>query len=383
MRTPGLLARVAELLTRAWDAPVRARDAELLKSWSRTDVLRLRLEAPAGRPRTVVVKRGKHAERGADEHAALTLLTDAGRAADVVPRVLAADAALRLLVLEDLGPGATVEQLLRGDAPEYAADAVVATAGAVGRLHAACVGMADAYDTRRDRLLARAHTPLAQAARDLADDQNALVAWLGALDVREPVQTERVLLALGEHLASPGPWRLLTHGDVAPSNAVCGTSDVHLVDFEYAGVRHALVDTLCWALVCPFPPELAARADDAYRAQAARALPMLDDAAETAAARMVVVAARALDLLRWLPPALLLRDRSWAPGMSARQAVLWHLERLLAIAERDGAGVVEPLLPALRLLSLRLESRWAAERDALLTWPALRAGVAPGRRAAR
>lgn len=382
MRTPGVLARVAELLTQSWGAPVRARDADLLKSWSRTDVLRLRLDAPAGRPRTVVVKRSKHPERGADEHAALTLLTDAGRTAGTVPRVLAADPALRILVLDDLGEGPTVEQLLRGDDGDDAADAVIDTARVVGRLHGASAELAAEYDARRDRLAPRAETPETQAVRELREDRAALSGWLGALDVREPAHVERMLDAMAAGLGASGPWRLLTHGDVAPANAVHGPSGVTLVDFEYAGVRHALSDTLCWTLVCPFPLELAARADAAYRAEARRALPMLDDAEAAGAARMLVVGARVLDLLRWLPPGLLLRDRSWAPGMTSRQAILWHLERALAIADRDGAGVLEPLVPTLRVLGARLSARWAAERDALHTWPALRAGTTSRRRAA-
>ncbi|MCW5890463.1 MAG: hypothetical protein KIT14_07915 [bacterium] len=380
MRTPGVLARVAELLTDAWGGPVRARDADLLKSWSRTDVLRLRLDAPAGRPPTVIVKRSKHAERGADEHAALTLVSEAGRAAGTVPRVLAADPALRLLVLEDLGAGPTVEQLLRGHDGEEAADAVIGTARAVGRLHAATADLGAEYDRRRDRLGPRT-PPLVQAVRDLHDDRAALAAWLGALDVHEPAHVERTLTEMGARLAAPAAFGVLTHGDVAPANAVRGSAGVLLVDFEYAGVRHALTDTLCWTLACPFPLELAMRADAAYRAEARAALPMLDDDAAAGAARILVVGARVLDLLRWLPPALLLRDRGWAPGMSGRQAVLWHLERALAIAERDGAGGLEPLVPTLRLLSVRLSARWTAERDTLFTWPALRAGTAARRRA--
>jgi hypothetical protein len=381
VRTPGVLARVAELLTQAWGGPVRARDADLLKSWSRTDVLRLRLDGPAGRPRTVIVKRSKDEHRGLDEHAALTLLTDAGRAAGTVPRVVAADAGLRILVLDDVGEGPTVEQLLLAVDGHDAGAAVVEVARAVGRLHAASAELAAEYDARRARLAPRTETPQAHAARALHDDRTALATWLGALDVPEPAPLERTLHAMAERLADPGPWRLLTHGDVAPANAVRTPSGVVLVDFEYAGVRHALTDTLCWTLSCPFPLDLAVRADVAYRAEARRTLPMLDDAEATGAARMLVVGARTLDLLRWLPPSLLQRDRAWAPGMTSRQAILWHLERTLAIADADGPDLLEPLVPTLRLLSVRLSARWATEREALVTWPALRT-VAPARRRA-
>ena len=47
------------------------------------------------------------------------------------------------------------------------------------------------------------------------------------------------------------------------------------------------------------------------------------------------------DLLRWEPPVLLAGDHGWAPGLTARGAVLWHLERFRAVAE-GGAPTLKP-----------------------------------------
>ena len=53
------------------------------------------------------------------------------------------------------------------------------------------------------------------------------------------------------------------------------------------------------------------------------------------------------------PPRLLARDHDWAPGLTARRAVLWHLERFLAVAE-GGAPPLAPIAATLERLFRRL-----------------------------
>jgi len=53
--------------------------------------------------------------------------------------------------------------------------------------------------------------------------------------------------------------------------------------------------------------------------------------------------------------------------MSARQAILWHLDRSLAVVEP--AGTLDAVADALRALAARLRPRWAAESDAMFVWP--------------
>ena len=97
--------------------------------------------------------------------------------------------------------------------------------------------------------------------------------------------------------------------------------------------------------------------------------PPARDEGEYARARAHVAAGRTLDLLRWQPPALLERDRDWAPGLTARQAGLWHLERFLAVAE-GGAPTFAPIAATLEGIHRRLAAGWSAERERGLVWPA-------------
>ncbi|MFZ8477448.1 hypothetical protein ACO1MN_14410, partial [Staphylococcus aureus] len=45
----------------------------------------------------------------------------------------------------------------------------------------------------------------------------------------------------------------MTHGDPAPTNNLLRGNTVYLLDFEYAGYRHALYDLSGWNILCPLP----------------------------------------------------------------------------------------------------------------------------------
>jgi len=96
---------VAEgLLTHRWGTSVVVREAE--KIWDRSHIVRLRV---AGDNRTVVLKRPRQENFGDRtrsfdaELAALEFLSPMETA--VAPRLLGADAAAGILIMEDLGPG--------------------------------------------------------------------------------------------------------------------------------------------------------------------------------------------------------------------------------------------------------------------------------------
>jgi hypothetical protein len=149
---------------------------------------------------------------------------------------------------------------------------------------------------------------------------------------------------------------------------------VRLLDFEYAAIRHALYDALFWTLVCPFPEELIDRADAAYRMELSRTCLAAADLATYRDARATVAAWRTLSLLRWLPPSLLAADQPWAPGVSGRQAVLWHLTRFDVVA--SGAPALAPLVETLARLGRSLSARWQGHVDPAALWRAFRADVA-------
>ncbi|HKZ08373.1 MAG TPA: hypothetical protein VJU81_23100 [Methylomirabilota bacterium] len=347
----------------------------LLKSWTRNDVWRVRPPEPARAAGSVIVKRWKaQPARGLDEWAALDLLTEARPDVVVAPRFLGGDLAARCFVMEDLGRAPTLEDVLNASgagAPEGAADALIDVARLTARLHVAARALAAQFDARRDALAARPRPTASEAAHWLRRRRADLETWLGSVGERLPDPVDEALKALADFVEEPGAWTTVTHGDMAPSNTLRAGDGWRLVDFEYAGVRPALYDALLWTLFCPFPPELIARADAAYRDGLAAGFPVARDARHYAAARARVAAWRMLDLLHWQAPALLDADRPWAPGVGARGAVLWHLARFHALAPMEDA-VTAPIAAATRPLERALLARWGAPPDAASVWPAFR-----------
>ncbi|MGH7314517.1 MAG: phosphotransferase family protein [Candidatus Rokuibacteriota bacterium] len=343
-----------------------------MKSWARNDVWRCRVDAPGvALPPSVIVKRFKgDPERGLDEWATLAFLTERAFEPAVAPRFLGSDAAARVFVMEDLGPGRTLEDLLRDGDAAAAAEALVALARLTGSWHARLLDAAGDFDRRREALGPRLASPIAAAAAFLRGERGRITAWLEAAGVTASPELAATLEAVTRAVERPGPFATLTHGDMAPSNTHVTATTLRLLDFEYAGVRHALYDALFWTLVCPFPAALIDRADAAYRVELARACPAARADGAYAGARTTVAAWRMLNLLQWLPPSLLAADQPWAPGVSARQAVLWHLARFDAVA--SSAAGLAPLVETLAHLDRVLSARWNCRVDPAAVWPALR-----------
>jgi hypothetical protein len=364
-------------LARAFAGPVRLGQPTVLKSWQRNDVWRCPVaDGPSMLGASVVVKHFKNQpERGLDDWASLDFLTGLATDPAVAPSFLAGDRAAGVFVMEDLGPGRTLEDLLLAGDERLAAEALAHLAVQTARLHGATLQRRDGFDRLRDGLASRASTPIARAAAEVRRCGVELEAWLVATGVTAPAALASAIEALARLVEEPGPFAAFTHGDMAPGNNHIAGTRVTLLDFEYGGVRHALYDTLLWALFCPFPSGLIERADMAYRAELGRRCAAAGDDRVYGAARSAVAAWRTANLLQWLPPSLLDADGPWAPGMSARQAILYHLERFQIV------GAAEPKLTALvetfSRLRDALRARWGAETDTMLVWPAFSARWVP------
>ena len=325
-------------------------------------------------PSSIIVKRFKADDaRGFDDWASLEFLTRVGAAPALAPRFLVGDATARFFVLEDLGAGYTLEEALDGRDEVAAGDAVIGLAETTGRLHAATIEHHAEFDRARDALAPRDGAPLAAAVASLRAAEPHVRAWLEAVGVSAPAGLRAGLGALADHVEDARAFLAFTHGDMAPSNNHFSAVGIRLLDFEYGGVRPALYDTLLWNLFCPFPPALIERADRAYRAALATGCPAARDDRLYAATRSVVVAWRTIDMLRWCGPEICDRDRPWAPGLSVRQAFLWHLHRFAAVVAAGPGRVGDALgavAHAVNALSRVLTERWRSERETMFAWPA-------------
>lgn len=176
----------------------------------------------AGIGRSVIVKTRRFGGSGwgydlgnlRREYAALMTLS--GLCVDIAPEVVAADDAAGVLVLTDLGSGATIEQLLLGHDRVHAEKALLAAAELLATLHREAVAAEPQFvarysaiadgETPDARPIPSLETPLARCPQLRAD-----LAELGL-----PVPGAD-LASLTARLADPSA-RTLTHTDLNPSN---------------------------------------------------------------------------------------------------------------------------------------------------------------------
>jgi hypothetical protein len=77
---------------------------------------------------------------------------------------------------------------------------------------------------------------------------------------------------------------------------------------------------------------------------------------------------RALAMLTWLPPDLLVEDRDWAPGWTGRAAVLSTTLRLRQTSA--GVAALAPLADLGALMNEALRARWPTLGEGAPPWPA-------------
>jgi hypothetical protein len=338
---------------------------ELLESETRSVVVRA--QARGGPVASVILKHFRDdTVCGLDDWAGAAFLTRRGLEAG--PRFLAGEVASRLFLLEDLGRAPALEALLCGEDARAAAGGVLALARLAGPLHARTLGLQAEYDMVRQALPPRPLRVRVENARYLLGHEGRLLRWLAAVEAAPAPGMHEELEALARALAEPGPFLAFTHGDLAPSNVLHTPAGPRLVDFEYAGMRHALYDALLWLVTVPLPEELISRADLTYRIALSSACEAAQVDAQWAQARATLALARTVNLFQWVHPRALEEEHAWAPGLSERAALLHHLARCRALlAPVDG---FPGLARTLETLEARLRERW---RVAPFSWPAFRA----------
>ncbi|WP_376775093.1 phosphotransferase family protein [Saccharopolyspora phatthalungensis] len=278
------------VLSKRTGAPVRLADAEDLGGSDRSVVMRVRIaESPFELPRTVVVKHygecpvEARSDPFAHEAASCQLTTALPPEARVGPELIAHDAAERLLVLEDLGRGSTLADVLFADDPRVAERALLAWARALGRLHSTTAGCEADFDALMRRLGAKSWTdPVADdIVRSVAELPELLTQILG---VDTPPRMVERLTAATELLES-SRYRSFSPSDICPDNSlVTGSSGVRFLDFEWGCVRDVAMDAAY--LQYPFPSSwcsyalpgnLAESMLSTWRSEIAEVWPELDD----------------------------------------------------------------------------------------------------------
>lgn len=228
--------------------------------------------------RSVVVKTRRRDETGwggdpaslSTEGKSLTFLENVGL--DIAPRLLAHDATAGVVVMSDLGPGPSVEQMLFEFSFAEAHASLDEMASSAGRLHARTTSKGSVPSN-----------PLAVFMAGLGEPWGKLIDAVDSLGFPRPNEVSADMENLATSLSAPR-FRTFTHGDLVPNNAMLCNGTVRLVDFESAGPRHAFLDAANLRLPFPayghwavLPPNVLASMDHAYRTELAKALPAAED----------------------------------------------------------------------------------------------------------
>jgi Ser/Thr protein kinase RdoA (MazF antagonist) len=342
---------VSTLLADAWGPGSEIRGAETV--WNRSHVVRVHV----GPGRSVVMKR-RVGEGGAAgfgvELAALEYLN--AMAVPVAPRLVGADARAGLLLMEDLGPGASLAGALLGTDSGQARAGLVSYAEALGSMHA--------WSMARPGELAGPQSRY-------APETSLRPAWLGAVERGRDAFLSAVA-ALGLAADGVGPeidelalilngtgYVGLVHGDACPDNVRFLADGGRIFDFETSGWGPIVLDAAyllapfpsCWCFA-PLPAEAAAPALDAYRGVLRAAGTDLgpDWDAAMAAAVATWIVARGPMITR-----VLTEDRPWGTTTLRPRLLTW----LASFIDAAGRAGVLPRLRALAgALREQLSSRW-------------------------
>ncbi|MGN9838869.1 hypothetical protein ACTMTI_12175 [Nonomuraea sp. H19] len=343
------LVEVESLLSRHRRASVTVTDWQPLLPWA---VVRARVE---GREGVIVKWMQPHPNQSRTaswrirtELAALRFLSD-DLGLRLAPRVIAADLATGLIVLEDLAPRTALDGLLRADGAAVHAERLAAFARVRGELSAATAGRAGTYHARRAAL-----GPVDDLMGELAERREAGRGQAAALGAPITGQAERELAAALDELAEPGPFLALSNGDPEANNVLVhasGDPDARLIDFEFAGYTHALHDAVCLHVPGPAWLTVGGGPTDEHRRALARGIPEAEDDRRYGFALAAACVRFALGRLERLP-----KIDARPPGDDSRPQLIATME---AAARTADAHRVLPCLSGwARQVADLLRRRW-------------------------
>ena len=229
-----LVAQAEVVLRGALGGDVRLAGARALSDEDRRNLL-LRCdvaEAPAGAPRSVVIKRAhpdryrpddaeSWAARGLfRDWAGLQLLREVGGAEAGVPRFFGGDRAAGFIVMEDLGATEDLAHVLCRGSRGRAERCLVGLGEALGRMHAATIGHADRYAALREALGSGDGDLRMGDARQVREAAGKIREWCAAWGIPIGAGWDADVEAVAEAMAEPGPFLAYTTGDPCLDNAL-------------------------------------------------------------------------------------------------------------------------------------------------------------------
>jgi hypothetical protein len=237
-------------------------------------------------PRTLVIKHYPDpptpgaADPFAQEAVSYQLFTALAPDERMCPELLAHDGGHRVLVLEDLGRTATLEDKLCARDSRAAERALLSWARSLGRLHASTAGREADFNALLRRLGAPVRTH-SDGIDELCQQVPSVIQERLGIPVPDAVR-EQVAAAL-EQSRSAG-FRAFSPVELSPDNNLVTGEGVRFLDFEYGCVRSALVDAAhlrlpfaSWPDALALPAGMSEAMIAAWRAEVAGVWPAFAD----------------------------------------------------------------------------------------------------------
>lgn len=325
-----ILRCASTILHRFWQGAFQLEPPILVSDRDRNQVLRCHVHSEEIFPRSVIVKVIKDpldTARGMTDWASLSFLSQIMHANSVAPGFLGGDREHQLFVMEDLGAGGSIEDIMLTHDTLRAMTMLRALARQMGLLHAATTGKEKLFQRLcEDLSLAAVPARFQEAERWLAGCQK-VKDWCRELGYTPPSGFDQVCMQIAHFYAHPGDLLAFTHGDPAPTNNYLKGNEIYLVDFEYAGFRHLLYDLTGWNILCPLPKACVRQMRNELLVALASTFPALTDSQMYQSSWAMLCTYRALALLSWMPLHLIRQNEPWVGDWSKREAMMSALYR--------------------------------------------------------
>ena len=337
-----------------------------------TTILRVRARDA---PRPLVVKSWNGpAPQMLNEWAALTFLADLPGVDAIAPKPLAMDADAGVVVMTDVGADAIAAgEVLWSDDTAAAERTLLELVRTTGRLHAAA-GAADHDRFVRDRARLGPTGASRHAVHRIDTNLARLPKAMRQVGFEPTPAAVRDMERVRRTPRAPAEFATLTHGDATLANALVTSSEVRLIDWETAGIRHALVDGVfgplrylhsVWAR--GLPSGLRRRLLSTYRSELVVGCEAAKDDDAFAAAAVAACAGWLACLCSRLPE---LAAHDVRLGRSTwRQRIVTGLEHFAEVA--GDASELDALADAAAMLAAQLRHWWPAGACAIDGYPAL------------
>ena len=378
---------VAEIiLSQQFDRHVRLETIDTIRNSNRAKVLRCRVaDSLSGVPASVVVKQITGAEKEAydvdlaegpaarlfNEWAGLQFLEQIAGEAPLAPRFYGGDRERGVVVMEDLGTGARTNDLLWQSDPVAAERGLVQLAEVFGKMHARTVGKKGEYDRIRNRLGPRPDYTQDQIHRWMHDSFKKACS---SVAVSLPAGFDEAIWKTVEFYMHPGPFSVYVHGDSFPDNDLLIGNRVKLMDFEYGGFGHALIDGVfvrfhfpyCWR-INRLPDATVSRTEEAYRRELSKGCPQAMDDNCFYPAAVEACSYWLVNLFSFVTHDVLLCDDKGGTTVWQKRLLL-HLDILAETAKRFGH--LEAIGVMAGDIASKLRLLWPKEAQQMPYYPA-------------